>query len=52
MEDLIGFQKVQIEALRIENERLTKQLHEAKELLKEVAKALTVNDFEVMDNEK
>lgn len=40
MEDLIGFQKAQIEALQIENEKLKKQLEVAKELLREVVNEL------------
>lgn len=40
MEDLIGFQKAQILALQLENEKLTKQLELAKELLRGVVEEL------------
>ena len=46
MEDLIRFQAQQLNALRIENERLNNELKQAKELFQAI-----INDWEVQDAE-
>jgi hypothetical protein len=44
MEDLIRFQAQQLNALRIENERLNNELKQARELFQAI-----INDWEVQD---
>jgi len=46
MEDLIKFQAQQLNALRIENERLNNELKQAKDLFQAL-----INDWEVQDAE-
>lgn len=49
MEDLIRFQAQQLNALRIENERLNNELKQAKELFQAIINDWEVQDAEVLD---
>jgi hypothetical protein len=49
MEDLIKFQAQQLNALRIENERLNNELRQARELMQALINDWEVQDAEVLD---
>jgi hypothetical protein len=50
MEDLIRFQAQQLSALRKENERLNKELKQAKDLFQAIINDWEVQDAEVLEN--
>ncbi len=49
MEDLIRFQAQQLNALRIENERLNNELRQARELMQALINEWEVQDAEVLE---
>jgi len=49
MEDLIRFQAQQLNALRLENERLNNELKQARELFQAIINDWEVQDAEVLD---